>query len=86
MDAPPRRLRRTPPRILRNTDGDSYAIEAQQEAPPPDDFDPGYAGLPLVEYDDGNGLYIAQPEFSDTPIYLSTISARLEYQWCTSKR
>jgi hypothetical protein len=55
------RFGRTPPRILRNTDGDSYVIEAYQEAHPLDDFDPGYGGPLSCEYDDGNGLWITSP-------------------------
>lgn len=56
------RLGRTPPRILRNTDGDSYAIEAHETAPP--DITPreGPFHVEQREYDDGNGLWITQEE------------------------
>jgi hypothetical protein len=56
------RLGRTPPRILRNTDGDSYAIEATAPPSLPDDFDPGHGGAVSFEYDDGNGLWITSGE------------------------
>jgi len=56
------RLGRTPTRILRNTDGDSYAIEAHVDPAPSDDFDPEYRRGLSFEYDDGNGLWITSGE------------------------
>ena len=61
------RVGRTPPRILRNTDGDSYAIEAHADAPPSSPTSEGRFHVDHWEYDDGNGLWIDQRE---TPIYL----------------
>jgi len=73
MDTTRYRSGRTPTRILRNTEGDAYVAATHREAPDPNAEERYRSGAFLHEYDDGNGLYIAQPQFSDTPIYLSTI-------------
>jgi hypothetical protein len=52
------RLGRTPPLALRQTDGDSYAIEAHEDPP---DHIPSASGGSFdvqLEYDDGNGLWV----------------------------
>lgn len=53
------RLGRTPPRILRNTDGDSYAIEAHEDPSEliPDSPEGSFAVQ--LDYDDGNGMWIS---------------------------
>jgi len=56
------RFGRTPPRIFRNTDGDSYAIEANTTARFPDSPGNGPFHVKQEEYDDGNGLWITLGE------------------------
>lgn len=60
MSAAGRRVRlgRTDPRVLRQIDGDSPAV-AQHSAPPvPHEDHTGGAEPFVVEYDDGNGMWI----------------------------
>lgn len=59
MDSADRRTRlgRLPPLVLRQIDGDSYAIEAHEEAPE-EAPRPSGAFVVQLEYDDGNGLFI----------------------------
>jgi len=53
------RLGRTPTLILRNTVGDSYAIEATADPPSPHEPESGSSGDLSFEYEDGNGMWIS---------------------------
>jgi len=48
---------RTPTRILRNTEGDSYAIEAHTDPPQLPSELVGDLQLERAEFDDGNGMW-----------------------------